>query len=249
MKKAAFPLTYKNTPTPRAEAVIFDIDDTLYSNMMMLLKRPLSYIRSSLWLMRYKTMRLLLRHTLRESSLYTETPNDSLWQESVRIFADVAKLTRYEAEKTLEKHIYKMWIKALRTVSLRTGLRSLLGTLARKGVPLGVISDFKAEEKLQQWNIAHYFSTIICCEDYGVLKPAREVFTLCCKKMHCNPEKTIYVGNSLSYDGIGAQNAALIPVLFHHKKHHIEHVYNIPVIRSTKQLKVFLHRYGLPVFA
>ncbi len=232
-----------------AEAVIFDIDDTLYSSMTMLLKQPFPYIRSSLWLMRYRTMRILLRKHLQKNSFYTGIENNTLRHKSARMFAHIAKLSVREAERVLEKHIYKMWIQALRNVSLRFGMRSLLGTLVRKGVPLGVISDFKAEEKLTQWNITRYFSSIMYCEDYGVLKPAPEVFVLCCKKLHCNPEKTIYVGNSLPYDGIGAQNAALTPVLFHRKKNYIERMYSIPVVNSVKQLKMFLHRYGLPTLS
>ncbi len=237
---------FSNDPKTRAEAVIFDIDGTLYSNAMMLLQNPFAYMRSALWIMRYSTMRLLLRKRLQEHLSYTEEPGDALWRESVDIFSDIMKLNKRAAEAALKKHIHAMWIEAVRTLPLRTGFRSLLGTLKRNGVPLGILSDFKAEKKLQQWKIAAYFSSIICCEDHGVLKPATEVFTLSCKQLRSNPENTIYVGNSLSYDGIGAQNAGLIPVLFHRKKNYIETIHGIPVVRSVKQLQVFLHMHGLP---
>lgn len=230
------------------------MDGTLYSNAAMVLTAPFAYCRSLYWMLRYYRMRTTLRGELHAAgaALRQKEPEiplrkgDALWRRSVALFSAQLGVAERTAEYFLDRYIYRTWIRAVRDVPLRAGMRSLIGFLHREKIPMGILSDFRVREKLAQWGISRYFSAIVCSEDYGVLKPDPRIFRLCCQMLGSDPARTVYVGNSLTADAIGSYEAGLIPALFYGKKRAVEKDYGIPVVKSVAQLEHFLASLKLP---
>ena len=199
------------------KAVIFDIDGTLYTNYVMLWKTPLLYIRNILWILRFAKMRKKLRAHLDvlPAEMSTKERLETFHKVGLSLFAKESKLPEDAAKYALQKHIYKLWINAVQYVPLRIGMRNLLGELRRKGIKLGILSDFQAREKIEAWGLSPYFDSVVCAEDLGILKPNLDIFHYTFSTLNIKPQETVFVGNHLMYDGIGASIAGMESLLFY----------------------------------
>ncbi|XP_053972197.1 rhythmically expressed gene 2 protein-like [Hylaeus volcanicus] len=95
------------------------------------------------------------------------------------------------------------------------GTIELLEYLQKKGVILGVISNFdeRLEAILLDTNIRFYFSFVLTSYDFGVEKPDTSIFEEALrltKERHSidiSPQEAIHIGDSIRYDYIGAKAA------------------------------------------
>ena len=68
---------------------------------------------------------------------------------------------------------------------------------------------------MQEDGILHYFYTILLSGEIGHAKPEKEIFEMALNSLGLqDPSKVMHVGDFLSSDVIGAQNAGLTPVLY-----------------------------------
>lgn len=67
--------------------------------------------------------------------------------------------------------------------------------------------------KVRQLEIEHLFDKIIVSGDHGLLKPDPRIFHLTLDNLNSTKTQSLYVGNSIEYDIIGAMNAG-IPVIW-----------------------------------
>ncbi|MFW6006041.1 MAG: HAD family hydrolase [Candidatus Bipolaricaulota bacterium] len=67
--------------------------------------------------------------------------------------------------------------------------------------------------KIEALGIENWFEAIIVSGEHGLAKPDPRIFYIAMKKLDCGPEETIYIGNSLEYDVLGANNAG-VPVVW-----------------------------------
>lgn len=99
-----------------------------------------------------------------------------------------------------------------------------------------VLSDgaqHQQELKLQKTKIQHYFKFVITAESTGICKPNPSFFVKACELAATNPSDTIYIGDSLRKDAIGAYHAGLNGVWLNRKKEQADlEIYTIHDLRE-----------------
>ena len=93
---------------------------------------------------------------------------------------------------------------------------AILIYLKSKGYRLGAITNgknIKQWEKLVRLNIHHFFDIVITSEEVGVEKPDPLIYTEALRRMRCEADKSIMIGNKLDVDCVGAVNAGMSAIL------------------------------------
>jgi putative hydrolase of the HAD superfamily len=121
--------------------------------------------------------------------------------------------------------------------------------LQKDGYEMHIITNgFKEIQdiKLTNSGIRDFFDVVLCSEDVGKSKPAREVFTEALDRANAKQDESVMIGDNLHADVLGAERSGISGVLFDpHKEHkqgthewHISDLNEIPAIlpwiRKTK---------------
>lgn len=124
-----------------------------------------------------------------------------------------------------------------------------LKNLQNQGHEMHIITNgFKEIQdiKLTNSGIRDYFDVILCSEDVGKSKPAKEVFMVALERASAKNNESLMVGDNLHADVLGAERAGISAVLFDpHNEHkngtHEWHINDldeiielIPWIRKSK---------------
>jgi putative hydrolase of the HAD superfamily len=92
----------------------------------------------------------------------------------------------------------------------------VLTALKHAGLRLAVISnteDGRLEESLGSAQLTSHFELLMDSHLVGCRKPDAEIFRLTLNRLQIQPHEAVYVGDSYSYDVVGAQQAGLHSVL------------------------------------
>ena len=184
----------------KIEAVIFDVDGTLYPNYKMYLTSTLFFIMHPVLATAFNRMRRKVRKN-KYSGNFKEL--------HIKIFAEEIKKTEQEAADLMEKYIYGQFISMFKWIKPFKVIKEMIIGLKNKGIKVGIISDFPVGQKLSYLELDSYWDIICSADEIGALKPRPESFTLVASKLGIVPEKIIYVGNHYHYDIIGANNAGM----------------------------------------
>lgn len=253
MKDTTVSNTNSNVAQRKYKAIIFDIDGTLYDNFFMYLSAPFIYIRHAFWFRHFMKMRRKLRAYMSEIIRDSNTKSildmtNIIMEKSVEMFSEETGLPLHAAKIILEKCVYTSWIQGVKRVPLRIGMRKILRRLIDNGVKVGVLSDFRVDEKIDYWNLDIYLSAKVCSENHGIFKPDKNIFQLTCDQLGVSLEETVFVGNHLHYDGIGAAKAGMQSLLFYNnvfrnRELRLEH--NIISFSTNWGLTKYLKQYSL----
>jgi putative hydrolase of the HAD superfamily len=77
------------------------------------------------------------------------------------------------------------------------------------GLKLGLLSDFPPEKKLEYLNVDDLWDAVLCSELTGRLKPDPAPFLELSRALGVSCERILYVGNSVSYDVVGAKGVGM----------------------------------------
>ena len=100
-----------------------------------------------------------------------------------------------------------------------------LQELKKEGYQLHIITNgFKEVQfiKLTQSGLLDYFDVILCSEEVGKNKPAKEVFHEAMKRANAEAHESIMVGDDYHCDIIGAEKCGIRSILFDTKNGHQE---------------------------
>lgn len=198
-------------PSESLEAVIFDVDGTLYDQrrlrwrMLITLGKALCPHREG-W-RTLKALRAFRAH--RESDAAKGAVATLAFQ-----YDWVARHTGLAPE--VVQASVDNWIFRRPLIHLEAcrypGVRRLFNTLRFRGVKIGVFSDYPAEEKLRALGLTA--DSTVCSTDEGVrrLKPDPRGLLLCCQMLGVTPEKALYIGDRDTVDG-GCARRAAVPYL------------------------------------
>lgn len=95
---------------------------------------------------------------------------------------------------------------------------------AKKKVKTGLISNaydgLEQRERISRAGIYDYFDVIVIAGETGIYKPDPAIFSYALNRLNVAPEKALYIGDSVTYDILGAKSAGMRTVLFcqHSKK-------------------------------
>lgn len=93
----------------------------------------------------------------------------------------------------------------------RPGLADVLARLQDRGLRLGVFSDYPVEEKLSVLGVRDRFDLLLCAveRDVNAFKPHPRGFQVAAERWRVPPERVLYVGDRPEVDGEGARAAGM----------------------------------------
>jgi HAD superfamily hydrolase (TIGR01509 family) len=98
------------------------------------------------------------------------------------------------------------------------GVEALLCS-AKKKVKLGLVTNAydgqEQRKRIHNSGLGRFFDSIIVAGEVGVYKPNRAIFLHTLKSIGTVPGKTLFIGDSIKHDIIGAKSVGMKTVLFH----------------------------------
>lgn len=182
-------------------AIAFDVDGTLYPNSSMYLHS----LRFGL-----KHMRLLSAYAKVRRKIRQVRPISDLLALEGQMLATELGITEDEAQERLATIIHGEWERILDRVRLFPHVRDTLERLRDAGCVLAAASDFPIEQKLKRLRLSDLFDCQLWTADSGYLKPHPEPFVELSECIKVEAANILYVGNSYSYDVVGAKNVGML---------------------------------------
>ena len=223
------------------KTVIFDIDNTLYSN-----KHSHEY--------GMKSLAVYCRHAFGVSAEETETcykkANKIIMS---RIGSETAaihnRLIRIQCMlelwgKPLFPHAMKMydryWNASIEHSLISPGITRFMQSLKEHGVRIGIGTDMTAHiqyRRLEFLNLSPYIDFIVTSEEAGVEKPTPYLFELCVEKAGVPASECAFIGDHLTKDVKGAWDNGLKGI-WYTKWIEPQKETEYPVIRSFDEVDI-----------
>jgi putative hydrolase of the HAD superfamily len=187
------------------EGVAFDLDGTLYPNYRLNIKLIPFLLKEWRLVSAFGKARGIIR-VEQERSIPQQ---DSFYEYQAKLVAKLRNVSAEGMQEKIEELIYRGWEPIFKKVKLFNKVQETLTALREAGYKLGILSDFPLEAKLEFLGITAFWDTVLCSENFNVLKPHPLPFIKLAQAMSLPPEKILYVGNSRSYDVAGANKAGM----------------------------------------
>ncbi len=184
----------------RFQAVAFDVDGTLYANRAMYLYSVPFFLTHPRLVFYYGRVRKEIRK---------RRPIHDFYELQAELLAKILGSDTPTVRKKLDSLIYEKWESVLARIPRYPGVRELIVDLREAGVKTAVMSDFPVGRKLKFLGVEGLFDVAFSAETTGYLKPNPEPFDVLVSKLDVDRSQVLYVGNSYSYDVVGAKNAGL----------------------------------------
>jgi putative hydrolase of the HAD superfamily len=180
--------------------VAFDLDGTFYPNHRLYVRLFPFLLKEWRYLLAFNQARITLRATRQDGDFY---------ELQARLMARILKRDRGAIQERTERLIYRGWEPLFKKIKPYRYVKETLGALKAAGLVLGLLSDFPAERKLEYLGLDGCWDTVICSEEVNRLKPDPAPFLELARRMALPPEQILYVGNSVSYDIVGAKRQGM----------------------------------------
>jgi len=197
------------------EGIAFDLDGTLYPNYRLNI-RLLPFILKEWRLLSAfgKTREIIRREqeeTLKNSPVDSQfsVPKGDFYQYQADITAKILGVPAEPLKEKIERLIYKGWEPLFKNIKLFRNVIKTLTALKNAGLKMGLLSDFPPETKLEYLKIRGIWDVVHCSEHCGAIKPHPLSFLKLAAEMGLPCGRIMYVGNSHSYDVIGAFKAGM----------------------------------------
>lgn len=110
------------------------------------------------------------------------------------------------------------WGTFLQEMKVFPGVKELFALLKNKQIPIVICTDLTAHiqhRKIEALGIAPYIKYLVSSEEAGREKPGKEIFALCLDKLKLPAENIWYVGDSFYKDIEGAESMGMKAIWFH----------------------------------
>lgn len=182
------------------EAIAFDIDGTLYSDMSLYI-RILPYF--------FKRLPFFLAYNRARKILHRTAPLADFYEYQARLLADELKISSIQAKQMIQENVYDGMKCFFKKIKPFKGVRELFEECKKRKLKIGILSDFPPEQKGDIWGLSSFCDVIMGAEECGALKPSIYTFGSFAKALNVSPEKILYVGNSIRADILGAKKAGM----------------------------------------
>jgi FMN phosphatase YigB (HAD superfamily) len=188
------------------KALIFDLDGTLYRQEPVRRAMAWRILRAHLWhpIQGLSTVRVLQAYRRAQETLrLTGVSGDPLAQQ-IRVAAQ--NCNRGESEVQLRVARWSGRAMDLLPRALRPGLVELLQLAREKGMLLGVLSDYPAEDKLCAMGLRNYFDVVVSASDPEVqcFKPSPRGLEIILRRLGLEKHEALYIGDRPQVDGAAA---------------------------------------------
>lgn len=196
------------------QAILFDLDDTLFSlrgcegqalhrtleSAGLLGRLPTSYTES------YAT--ISSGHWAARSSDRTTTyTREDVVELSWRDFLSAQGLDESRSTELAQR----FWMEFCRSHALNPGAETVLQRLSEI-YRLGMITNGYSDSqrgRLRAAGLLDHFNPLLISEEVGVAKPDVRIFELALTKLRLRPDAVLYVGDSISHDRAGCLRAGI----------------------------------------
>ena len=196
-------------------AILFDLDGTLYYQAPLRLFMALELCTLPVILGSLKETRTVLRaikcfRMRREALREVGNPSELLEDLQYHQAAVDAGMDAAEMEDIVSQWMYHRPLKYLKWCR-RKGVVSFFAEAQRKGLALGVFSDYPAHEKLEALGLGSYVQLVLSATDRDInaFKPHPRGFLLACERWCVEPAEVLYVGDRPGVDAEGAAAAGM----------------------------------------
>lgn len=183
-----------------AEAVVFDLDGTLYPTRQAAARSWRLVMRNLVLFRAFRDVRIEIRSI---------RPIADLHGLQADLVAERMAITATAARALIDDVVYTRLPAVLRGVRPYPGVSRALTALRGRGVRVGVLSDMPPAAKLRDMGLGG-FSCAVTSEATNYLKPNPEPFGYVSELLKVRPERTLYVGNHYRYDILGAGAAGML---------------------------------------
>jgi HAD superfamily hydrolase (TIGR01549 family) len=195
------------TSTQPTEAASFDVDGTLYSIQLMILRNLFSMLPL---LGFFRDL-----HKIR-AGLRGQGPFEDFRAEQARRLAVYLGTSEEQAARQVERVIDRHWMRVFKKVRPFKGVRPALQALMERGLPVALISDYPMGGKLEGMGLADLpFAARINSEEVGALKPHPAPFEKAAEILGVDPKGVLHVGDREDCDVAGALAAGMRAARFH----------------------------------
>lgn len=188
------------------EAVVFDIDGTLYPSWKFTLIILPFIIRHFSFMTAFAKVRKQLH---RNSTVNPEAAESDFFAVQNTLLAQRLGITPQQAGTYITAYIYSGWEKYFAKTPPYQGVAETVLQLKQAGLKIGILSDFPPEQKGNMWGVLPLCDAVLGSEMIGALKPSLVPFRRIAEKLNTPAEKILYVGNSKKYDIAGASAAGM----------------------------------------
>ena len=225
----------------RIRAVIFDLDNTLYSYddaHAAAFEALAEYARRTLGT-DTASFRVLHREAMDEQIRRTGAVCAAIHNRIIRFQLILERLGRPAA--LAPEMAERYWTAFLDAVRPGPGLEECLSWLETAGIRVGVGTNMTADyqyAKLQRLGILQRLNFFVSSEEVNAEKPDRKLFDCCAWKAGCPAGECVFVGDNPVHDVRGARDAGMFPVwLCADPDAQIE---GVPRVRSLAELPALL---------
>lgn len=196
------------------KAVLFDLDNTLYdfSSAHKLGLRAMAEYGESRF--DVPARRFLLAYQQADKQLKKELPYVAACHNRAIIAQRMLELLELPSLVTPLELYETYWGTVLRTIKPREGTLELLGRLHHQRIRTGICTDMTAHiqhRKIAALGLAGHLDAMVSSEEAGVEKPNPKIFHDCLRKLHVQPNESLYIGDSFERDVCGAHAAGMLP--------------------------------------
>ncbi len=193
------------------QAILFDVDGTLYRQRSLRLRMvlallgfsltsPVTGLRAIHGLYWFRNIRESLRYNVRKN----------LWLQDIqyRLPAEKTGIPEAEIRQIVLEWMYKRPLDHIGKFTCN-GMAGLLDFCRKKGLLIGAFSDYPAKEKITALGLDACFDLYLCSTDNAInaFKPSPAGITAACKIWGLAPENLLYVGDRAETDGAAAASA------------------------------------------
>jgi putative hydrolase of the HAD superfamily len=203
------------------EAVVFDVDGTLYeqSRLRRAMLRRLVRAYALHPLRGRKVARVISAYRRAQEELRACTSDEPARQQAT-VASSRTGVPTDEVERIAARWLHHEPLQLLARFR-RTGLVETLDALRSDGVRLGVVSDYPAEDKLTAMGIRHFFEAVVSAQDpdVGEFKPSPRGLQVCLARLGVRAEHALYVGDRPETDAAAARSSAVSCVIIGSRAH------------------------------
>lgn len=199
--------------------VVFDVDGTLYSQgplrLMMALELSVLPITLSSLTRARRTWRIISAfRKAREEIRGLSDESTPLARLEYEVPAQRLGIPADELQEVVEEWMYRRPLKYLAYCRKRH-LVKFLARLEELGVPVGVLSDYPAEDKLRALGVNAFVDVVLCSTDERInaFKPEARGFLLMAELLGVPPAEILYIGDRMEVDGVGALASGMMGVI------------------------------------
>ncbi|MDA8378267.1 MAG: HAD family hydrolase [Planctomycetia bacterium] len=168
----------------------------------------------------------------------------------------VTVLKRLNIQLPKEKHrvvAWKWYEAAARRSHVEKGTHEVLGHLMRQGIKMAIISNTLVpasclDRHLEKEGLLKYFPTRIYSSTVGYKKPHPAIFRLALNALEVQPQRAVFVGDSIRTDICGAHRAGMAAILKNGGRRARAYLYGgraERIIRQLADLRQILPNFGV----